>query len=180
MTIAKQRLKKVKVEIEKGYRVKGDPVTLEREMERVRKATGSKRTNAKDLVSAAANPKSPLHDEFEWDDAVCGHKYRLHQARYLMRAIVVTYETIPMGKAQTVRIIRTRAYTNPRPKGQSEGSDYSLTVDILDDAAMRAALLQEALLDIERFKNKYAILDEFADLLDQMNKLLTRLRKRKK
>ena len=40
------------------------------------------------VVQEARNKKSPLHAEFEWDDAKAGHEYRLAQARRLIRLAV--------------------------------------------------------------------------------------------
>lgn len=37
------------------------------------------------VVEDARDPESPLHDEFEWDDSVAAEKYRLEQARRLLR-----------------------------------------------------------------------------------------------
>lgn len=47
------------------------------------------------VVTAAEKPKSPLHHLFEWDDTVAGHKYRIEQAREVIRSVklTVTYET---------------------------------------------------------------------------------------
>lgn len=44
------------------------------------------------VVEAAADPESPLHDHFEWDDEVAGHAYRLDQARALI--VSVKYEVV--------------------------------------------------------------------------------------
>ena len=39
------------------------------------------------LVAIAADPASPLHAHFEWDDAVAAHRHRQEQARVLIRSI---------------------------------------------------------------------------------------------
>lgn len=38
------------------------------------------------VVEAATDPASPLHNHFEWDDGEAAHRYRLGQARTLIRA----------------------------------------------------------------------------------------------
>ncbi len=43
---------------------------------------------ASDIVDAASDSASPIHAAFEWDDAVCGEKYREGQAFYLAGALV--------------------------------------------------------------------------------------------
>lgn len=42
------------------------------------------------VVELAVNPAHPLHDCFEWDDGEAGYKYRLWQARQLIRRVVIT------------------------------------------------------------------------------------------
>jgi hypothetical protein len=48
---------------------------------------------AETVVEKASNPRHPLHDEFEWDDTVAGAKWRLEQARELIRYVHVTITT---------------------------------------------------------------------------------------
>jgi hypothetical protein len=46
------------------------------------------------VVSYARPKRSPLHDEFEWNDKVAGEQFRLQQARRLIR---VTVRRSPTG-----------------------------------------------------------------------------------
>lgn len=39
------------------------------------------------VLEAATEESHPLHNRFEWDDSVAGHKYRLGQARELIRVV---------------------------------------------------------------------------------------------
>lgn len=41
------------------------------------------------VVGEAADPRHPLHDRFEWDDAKAGHAHRVEQARELIRSVRV-------------------------------------------------------------------------------------------
>jgi hypothetical protein len=45
------------------------------------------------VVAAARHPDSPLHSEFEWDDTAAAEKYRLDQARALIRSVKVNITT---------------------------------------------------------------------------------------
>ena len=45
-----------------------------------------------DLVNDARNPDSPLHGHFEWNDAVAAEKFRVTQARKILRSIVIEVE----------------------------------------------------------------------------------------
>jgi hypothetical protein len=44
-----------------------------------------------DVVRAAKPKRSPIHDDFEWDDAVAAGEHRLWQARHLLNSIQVVY-----------------------------------------------------------------------------------------
>ena len=39
------------------------------------------------LLKAASKKRSPIHDLFEWDDAVAANEFRLDQARYYLRSV---------------------------------------------------------------------------------------------
>lgn len=39
------------------------------------------------VLEDAADPASPLHDEFEWDDASAAHQHRLDRARAIIRSV---------------------------------------------------------------------------------------------
>ncbi len=54
------------------------------------------RLNAGVVVDMAADPASPLHAHFEWDDAEAAQRHRQDQARALIRSVrlTVTYHAI--------------------------------------------------------------------------------------
>ena len=41
------------------------------------------------VLRDAKKARSPLHDHFEWDDGEAAQQYRLNQARYVLRSVVV-------------------------------------------------------------------------------------------
>lgn len=53
----------------------------------IRKENGGSLKNEV-IVKEAKNKKNPLHEHFEWDDNVCGEKYRIQQARNITNHIV--------------------------------------------------------------------------------------------
>jgi chorismate mutase len=71
---------------------------LRGEMERIRTANGGI-LEAEDVLSAASNPKSPLHPMFEWDDRTAAHNYRLDQARELIRSVHIETVNTTMDMA---------------------------------------------------------------------------------
>ena len=61
------------------------------------------------VVEDAKDPRSPMHDQFEWDDKVAGHQYRLDQARTLIRAVTVERNTVSRTVAAPYYIRDPRA-----------------------------------------------------------------------
>jgi hypothetical protein len=55
------------------------------------KRFGDSKRTPEDVVAAARPKRSPIHRDFEWDDAAAATEYRLAQARYLLRSIQVTF-----------------------------------------------------------------------------------------
>lgn len=109
------------------------------------------------IVKDARNVKSPLHDEFEWDDSVAGHQWRLAQARALIARVKVQITT-------TTQTYKVPAYVrDPNAATDEQGyvavatlkDDRSRALDVLRNEAERtAALLQRtrdlaAALDLE-------------------------------
>jgi len=45
------------------------------------------------VVDAARDPESPLHSLFEWDDSRAAERFRLDQARTIIRRVTVTVTT---------------------------------------------------------------------------------------
>lgn len=48
---------------------------------------GGGRLTAEQVVEAAKEPDSPLHDQFIWDDAKAAHRQRLDTGRQLIRSV---------------------------------------------------------------------------------------------
>lgn len=57
------------------------------------------------ILTAAADPASPLHEEFEWDDSIAGRLYREGQARQMVRnvRVLVTVNEIQISVPAYVR-----------------------------------------------------------------------------
>jgi hypothetical protein len=108
-----------------------------------------------DVVTAARSPESPLHTHFDWDDSDAADKWRLHQARLLIR-VVVAYEPVADG-----RNIPHRVFVSLTPH-REDGTGYRLTTDVLSDPDLRRQLLTDARAEMKRFTQKYKQLDELA------------------
>ena len=75
-----------------GHRTKGGipAETVAAVLERLRARDGSVRAEA--VVAEAEPEESPVHAAFTWDDAEAGHRWRLIEARTMIRAIQVVVD----------------------------------------------------------------------------------------
>ena len=111
------------------------------------------------VVAAASAEASPLHKYFEWSDSKAAAKYRIQQARELIR-VVVQY-TGPERDSVPCRVFVS--LTSDRREG-----GYRVMADVLSDEVMRARLLQDALEEMRRFEIKYAKLKELARVIAEI------------
>lgn len=119
-----------------------------------------------DVVKAARNEESAMHSWFEWDDNEAAEKYRIWQARQLLRVTVDYIQTGDDRKEFCVFV----SLTSDRRQG-----GYRQTVEVLSDKALRQQLLEDALSEMERFEQKYRDLQELAGLFAAMKKTRKRV-----
>lgn len=125
------------------------------ELKRIAKEHGGVLTPG-DVVAAAADETSPLHSAFEWDDSEAARKYRLEQARHIIR---VTVEVI--GGGDNGRQIQ--AFVSVR-SDRTDAGGYRHAPTLMRSKDGRAAILETALWELEAFQKKYAALNELADV----------------
>lgn len=105
------------------------------------------------LVGLAVDPEHPLHSQFEWDDTVAGHKYRIEQAGRLLR---VTYKPMP-GQTTELRAFHVRR------NEETETSEYVPTEEIVADPLALEILLRSMKRDWKIFERRYHTLEGFAE-----------------
>lgn len=107
-----------------------------------------------ETVVAEARPrKSPLHNQFVWNDTKAAHEYRLWQARHLIRVVVEVIEGIE-GKHEVFVSLTT----------DRKDSGYRIMTDVLSDTDMRRQMLHDAMRELKMFQKKYIRLKELASL----------------
>jgi len=88
-----------------------------------------------DVLKDAKSVKSPLHDQFEWDDSDAARQWRLGQARTLIRSVKIEIET-------TSRIVSTVCYIRDPTADKEQG--YVQVAKLRDDESLaREALNTE-------------------------------------
>jgi len=142
-----------------GYRPQSsdlDPVKVGRELDRLQKKHG---LLTPELVLDSARPlSSPLHAGFEWDDCVAAEGYRLAQAGYLIRAVIM----VPVGPSQ---IPPTRRYVFVQTEA---GNGYQNVVAAMSDYNLQDQVLMRALAELNAWRAKYKHLKQLAAIFDAL------------
>lgn len=108
------------------------------------------------VVDAARDEDHPLHGRFEWDDAVAGEKYRLAQARQLIRVVREKY-TDGQGRLADVRTF----HAIPRENGMA----YEPLDEIVRNDIATQVLLKSMEREWRQLKARYEKFAEFRALV---------------
>lgn len=116
------------------------------------------------VVDHARARTSPLHRLFEWDDTEAARRFRLDQARLLLRSYTIVYET----KRETVIEVRGfQQVTNPQRERV-----YVPTLEALRVPEYRDQILEAARRELETWTRKYEDYRALAALVAGVNRLL--------
>lgn len=126
--------------------------TVGDELERIRTRHNG-RLESEMVVDAAREKDAPLHDAFEWNDFVAADKYRLEQAKYLIRSIEIVIER---PEAEPVPV---RAFVSVQ---RDEDRSYTSVGHALSDPDLRQQVLGQAWRELEAWRHRHAELVEFA------------------
>jgi len=111
------------------------------------------------ILEEARSEASPLHSLFEWDDQVAGEKYRLGQARVLVR--IVREE---IGEEEDGSPIYVRTYVSAWRAGREE-SGYLSAREVLTSPVSEAILAKALKREIARINQKYGHLRLFGQIV---------------
>lgn len=130
-------------------------MTIIEELEQIRSEHGGI-LYPTDVVEYAQDPGTELHRRFEWDDTKAAHQHRLWQARHIINVHVTVL------KKDDIRI---DTYVSLRADRNDSGErGYRSVIEVMSSDDLRATLLEEALLDFERWEEKYKSLQELAGI----------------
>ena len=123
----------------------------EKELARIAELNGGV-VDPQAVVNESRSEDAPLHKLFEWDDTIAAEKYRISQARFIIRNITVQEEE----------------ETPVRQFVHASSQGYVTIHTAMRDEEMRDALLTQALNDMETFRAKYRALTALAEVIDAM------------
>lgn len=119
-----------------------DPQVIGAELERIAREGGGEITPDA-VVDAARDDKSVIHRHFEWDDATAAEKYRLDQARMIIRSVTIVRDDISAP---------VQAFVSLNGSG---GRSYRPIDTVLGSRELRMSALAQARRDLEAFKSRY-------------------------
>jgi hypothetical protein len=128
---------------------------------------------AEQIVEEASSEDSPLHPCFEWDDSEAAQKYRIEQARYLIRSI----EEVTISE----RGVETRQIAYVSVSERNTGSSYMNTTAAMSNERTAAIVIAEAKAALAGWSRRYrhlaAIAKEFGPILHAIDQLDEKLPK---
>lgn len=144
----------VQYKIVPGYQFRKDKAGVyAEELKRLREETGAN-LKPREIVQAAEDPTSPLHDAFEWDDTRAAQEWRVTQARRLLRCIHVV---VRRGEKQSVRAF----FRVIDPSGES---GYVGLATVLERQDYRDQIIEQALKEIVAWQGRYRDYQELGSI----------------
>lgn len=140
---------------------KTDPNIAGQVMHDIERRTG---LTADTLLEASRPKTAPLHGEFEWNDTEAAERYRRSQARALINSICIVEEGTDDAEP-----IRAFFVTDNTGKART----YTSLQVIRESAEKSNALLDNALRELNYFRNKYERLQEVAPVIEAIDAVQT-------
>lgn len=107
------------------------------------------------VLDTARDPGHVLHRHFNWDDTDAAERYRLDQARALIRSFRVVFRDDDEQH-------RVRSYVSV---ASDTGPVYRATEDVLTDDFSRTLLMTGLKRDLAALQRKYGHLEEYAAIV---------------
>ena len=112
------------------------------------------------MVEEAADPSNPLHKHFTWDDTKAAHKWRLEEARLLIRSYRIYNEDLELD---------VRALTS-LDIDREHGGGYRFVTDVVEREDLRESMVRTALQELMSTRRKYDHIRELAGLWGYIDK----------
>lgn len=116
---------------------------------------------AKSVVDASRDENAPLHNEFEWDDAVAGELWREQTARVMICNLTIDVKTDEKSE-MPVRAFMSVEHDSPV---------YESITTILTDENKTERLMNMAMKELISFERKYATIEALAGVFREIDKL---------
>lgn len=114
-----------------------------------------------DIVEKAKDETSELHKCFDWDDTVAAHKWRKHTARIICNSLVLVVQK-EEKEPKMFKLIQNTGL----------GDGYEPSIKVYSNPSKYNALLERMKADAVRFVDRYETLDEAAQIIYEMRKVI--------
>jgi hypothetical protein len=121
------------------------------------------------VVDRASHARNLLHPFFTWDDGEAADQWRLEQARDLINGVKMVAVAVTRDGGE-VSSDPVPVYASVRL--EEGGRDYREVTVLIGSEGGRNALLREALEQLARFRNRYRVLAELADVMRAIDQVL--------
>ncbi|MDI6026721.1 hypothetical protein QBK99_11015 [Corticibacterium sp. UT-5YL-CI-8] len=112
------------------------------------------------VVESAREPESPLHGHFDWNDAEAAEKWRVEQARTLIRCI---------------RVDEVGSNQEPAPAfisiSDTGGVSYRSVAEVRSSSDLQGKLLAAAERDLQAFTVRYRMLKDICAIVETARKV---------
>ncbi len=126
------------------------------------------------VLEEASDESHPLHQEFEWDDSLAGHHYRLQQARQIIREFTV--EIVEDNKPSR----KMRGYVSLlRDRVKGGGGGYRETKDVMKEENLMQELESTFKAELDALLNRYEVLKSLCAEVRKAAKIEARRGQRK-
>lgn len=163
------------------YNVKADPQKVGMELEAIYEENG--KLTPPLIVEDARNADRETHRLIEWNDSAAAENYRLEQARYIVRNIIIV-RSEPAPEKTEPKVIQIHSESNPQaPEAKvikfrafenvdvEEGRYFMPIQDAVNRDDTRNYMLDQALKALKSFRSKYGMIKELAIVLDAIDKV---------
>lgn len=157
MPVPRKKRRKMKFAFKDGARFSKPLLNKAQQVgeELARLENGSGGLTAARVIAAARKLASPLHPFFEWDNTKAAAEYRLEQARYVIRYVII--EDAPGHDAPV------KSYYCV-PKDETDDIDgreiYRPTMLLLESPKHRKQLCKQAKSELKQWRLRWAILSD--------------------
>ena len=125
---------------------------IAKELEKIRAANGGLDNPEAVVEWARKHETSALHTQFTWDDSEAAHKWRIEQARRVLRLQLVVLEEDTQAIRATISLSTDRRV----------GGGYRRIQDVLASDELTRQMLADALADLNATRRKYTALKALA------------------
>jgi len=116
-----------------------------------------------DVLIQARDREHRLHKYFEWDDSKAAEKYRLAQARTLIRHVYVIINT-PGGPKTTRYMVSVKSK-------KKKGRQYVSFADALNEDEYRGQMIREALTQLQIWRRKFGMYEELMPIFKAIDSI---------